>query len=96
MTKELDLDFYDAKTRRMIEAVQVAEEQMLKEARRASSPYMTDITRRQVLHGAVIVGGAAAAVPMFSGAAGAGVPPGSSTGCTTSRSTQGAISIPPK
>ena len=77
MTKELDLDFYDAKTRRMIEAVQAAEEQMLKEARRASSPYMTDITRRQVLRGAVIVGGAAAAVPMFSGAAGAGVPPGS-------------------
>ncbi len=29
MTKELDLDFYDAKTRRMIDAMRVAEEQML-------------------------------------------------------------------
>lgn len=61
MSDKLDLDAYDEKTRRMIEAMVAAEEQMLKEVRGSTGPYMMNITRRQILRGAVTLSGAAAA-----------------------------------
>ena len=77
MTQEIDLDFYDAKTRRMIQAMQAAESAMLKDAKGAGSNYISDVTRRQVLRGALTVGGAAAAAaPLVAGNAAAAATPG--------------------